>query len=318
MVEDTKKATKNYFIGWDVGTWKCTNGNKKSCDAIVILDDRKILGHCRENISESIASAHSLKERKSYSLMIDWFRKCKTGIIPSESDAFYIAIDTPLGWPRGFRSLLEGQLANDWSFQLQEPDLKNKLLFRHTEQTLNSGFSVVTHSIGNQSTKGMVLLRALNSTQIGWGVWKEGNTTLLETYPKACLRSKSFVEWILTHDNTYDLREWSNAGSKKRRKPWLKEQDDTFDAGICAYLAKAFHSSNPELVQPAQIQDAPISEGWIFYPRGELVNSNLADGHADKTNSVLANTFAEALVAFQKHVLANEALGRRQEDIADE
>jgi hypothetical protein len=297
----------NFYIGWDVGTWKCTNGNKKSCDALVIMDEGTMLGHCRDNLSESISTVNANRDTKAATLLESWFSKCGVPTKPTDADRCFVAIDTPLGWPKGFVNLLKGELKKDWSFERTDKDIKNRLLFRKTERELASGFSAITHSIGNQSTKGMVVIRALEASQRSWGVWQKENITLIETYPKACLRSKAFVDWMLTQNLSRDVREWSNAGSKKRKKPWIKEQDDTFDAVVCACLARAFAGDSPKLVRPPDSDpDDEKSEGWIFYPAGHLIEASLADGYSEVTNSASVGSFGQAVKAFQDYVVSNE------------
>jgi hypothetical protein len=139
----------NFYIGWDVGTWKCTNGNKKSCDALVIMDETTMLGHCRDNLSESISAVYANRDAKATSLLESWFAKCKVPKKPTDADRCFVAIDTPLGWPKAFVNLLKGELAKDWSFKRKDKDIENRLLFRKTERELASGFSAITHSIGN-------------------------------------------------------------------------------------------------------------------------------------------------------------------------
>jgi hypothetical protein len=274
---------------------------------LVILDENNMLGHCRDNLSESISAVYTNGGIKADRLLASWFYKCGLHEAPSTTDECFIAIDTPLGWPKHFVKLLGGELPKDWNFKRSDKDVENRLLFRKTERELASGFSVITHSIGNQSTKGMVLIYALGASQKSWGVWQKDNITLIETYPKACLRSKAFVKWMLTLSLDRDVREWSNAGGKKRKKPWIKEQDDTFDAAVCACLAKAFAGDSPKLVPPPELDpDEEEKEGWIFYPAGGLIEQGFADGHSEKTNSASVKTFGEAVNVFQDHVASNE------------
>lgn len=294
-----------YFIGWDVGTWSCTNGNKKSCDALVVIDEEKFLGHCRGNLSETICIQPDVRPDD---LISKWFQKCNVQKQYSGEDHYFVAIDTPLGWPKGFVSLLGGELPTSWTFCSSDYDIQNPLLFRCTERKLNSGFSVVTHSIGNQSTKGMSLICGLKAAHETWGIWTKGNVSLIETYPKACLRSEKFVDWMVTQPNGYDIREWYKPVDKTTRKRTkaLTIQDDTFDAAVCAFLAKAFGTRAVDLVQPpAADHDGEKAEGWIFYPAGPLIPENMADNYSSVTNSLAVSSFGEAVAAFQRHVKKN-------------
>ena len=260
----------NYYIGWDVGTWSCTNANKSSCDALVVMDDEVILGHHRDNLSLSIESIyHSSSDTKAQYLIESWFTKCNLQRKYLKDDHYIIAIDTPLGWPKGFANLLKGAFPKKWTFCCNDSDIKNPLLHRKTDRELGLGFSVVTHSIGNQSTKGMSLLCVLEALDKTWGVWQKDNITLLETYPKACLLSEAFVRWITQMTLKYDIREWYHPVNKKTKKKEkrIKVQDDTFDAGVCACLAKAYATNSIELVRPPDDdQSDEKAEGWIFYP----------------------------------------------------
>lgn len=66
-----------YFIGWDVGTWKCTNGNNKSCDALVVTSDTAMLGHYRDNLSESISDIIHADTGERCGLLIQtWLSLC--------------------------------------------------------------------------------------------------------------------------------------------------------------------------------------------------------------------------------------------------
>lgn len=295
-----------YFIGWDVGTWKCTSGNNKSCDALVVMNEEKILGHHRGNLSGTISNVfQSQPDVRAHDLIGAWFKKCNVKKEYSSEDRSFVAIDTPLGWPKGFASLLRGELPRGWSFCSDDYDIKNPLLFRRTERTLNSGFSVVTHSIGNQSTKGMSLICGLEASHRTWGVWTRDNVSLIETYPKACIRSEKFVAWMASQSSAYDIREWYNPVDKETRKRTrtLTVQDDTFDAAVCAFLAKAFATGAVDLVRPPDDdQDDEKAEGWIFYPAGALIQEGMADKYSSVTNSTTVASFGEAITAFQRYV----------------
>jgi hypothetical protein len=302
-----------YFIGWDVGTWKCTDRSGKSCDALVVMDETGMLGHRRGNLSESIQNVVlSEPERKAACLIEAWFAECGVQRRYCLLDQYYIAIDTPLGWPKAFTALLEGVLPKTWAFKAGDEDNKNPLLYRKTEQQLEAGFSVVTHNIGNQSTKGISLVRGLGAGDKTWGVWRKDNVTLLETYPKACLRSEGFVGWMARQNCDHDIREWYRPVNEetRRRERTLKDQDDTFDAGVCACLAKAFATCEVELVRPTtEGDDGDMREGWIFYPAEGLMSERLADNYIDVTNTPAVTTFCEAVAAYRKQV-QDKRLGR--------
>lgn len=309
----------NYYIGWDVGTWKCKGANKKSCDALVLMDDERILGHHRDNLSRSISSIFQRRSDEQVDhLLSSWLEKCDLQQKPSKADYYVIAIDTPLGWPKGFVNLLKGEHPSEWDFCCNDPDINNPLLFRRTERELRSGFSAVTHSIGDQSTKGIALISALKAEHETWGVWRKDNITLIETYPKACLCSEEFVRWMVSLNLNRDIREWYKPVIERKQQRRVQVQDDTFDAAVCACLAKAFVGKSPTLVSPPE-DDSNLekSEGWIFYPAGERVHESVADGHSSMTNSSTVSSFSQALKAFQSHVESNKSKKRTSHNTAD-
>ncbi len=290
----------DYFIGWDVGAWKCKNAHKASCDALVVLDEQNAGWHYRNNLSETIQRVCDATQ-KAETLIDAWFALCGLSLRFSASDRYFIAIDTPLGWPKAFSLLLQGQLHADWRFERANKNSQNTLLFRRTERELGSSFSAVVDSIGSQSTKGMALLCALDAALESWGVWKSQNITLLETYPKACLRSRSFVDWMCGLQLTHDIREWYKPAKQKDKT--LTSQEDNFDAAVCACAAKAFADGKPLLNQPPN-EDAKHekSEGWIFYPSGELVPAAVANSYSDVVNAVDVPTLSEAMCRFRTHI----------------
>ncbi len=303
----------NYYVGWDVGAWKCTKGRNESCDSIVVLNDSGMVGHYRDNISMVLGSlSESPPDQRHISLVNDWFSLCKPAdktFRYSDSDQYYIAIDTPLGWPRDFKALLNGKAPDKWNYQPDDANIRNSLLYRYTERNkLGAGLSVIVDSIGSQSVKGILLLELLGAKQIEWGVWKAENITLFETYPKACLVRPSFVEWIASQKLSYDLSESFTTLLSTKPNKYGKISiiaEDLFDAGVCACVAKAFAEGKPKLVSPTELDPQEYScEGWIFYPdeSSSLCKQGIADGHKSMTCCEGNVTFHEAILAFQKHI----------------
>ena len=282
---------ENYYIGWDVGAWKCTKGKGDSCDALVVLDDSQIIGHHRANLGDSLSQLQKTpaKDRPAY-LINEWFSLCGVkGKRYSEDHHYYIAIDTPLGWPNDFKGLLDLKLPTDWGYQHGSANIANSLLFRYTErEKLKSGLSVIVDSIGSQSTKGMFLLQMLDATDAQWGVWKVGNITLFETYPKACLVRAGFVSWMRELKLIQNLTQTFSVVVKKKPKRYGSVTviaEDSFDAGVCSCVAKAFAERSPKLVCPTP-HDPQIykPEGWIFYPdQDSTADQRIADGHKKVT-----------------------------------
>ena len=312
----TKKAT--YFIGWDVGAWKCSAGLNDSCDALVVLRDDAIIGRHRANFSSTLHELATLPEKdRTESFINTLFALTSMGSTPpsySTDDRYYVAIDTPLGWPKDFDILLKGSLPKDWKYNHLEANIHNTLLYRYTErEKLAGGLSVIVDSIGSQSVKGLVLLRTLDVNEKSWGVWTAKNVTFLETYPKACLVRPAFVRWIRELNLCQSL-----AGSFKvlvSKKPnkyetWCVIPEDLFDAGVCACVAKAFADGAPLLVTPnANDPEEYRSEGWIFYPQEQTdgVNQSIADGHRTVTCAKGVETFDDAIVNFQKYIQSRSA-----------
>lgn len=303
----------NYYIGWDVGAWKCSRGKDDSCDAIVIMDDDRIVGHYRDNLSDSLRQfSESPADDRCEAFIKNWLSRCDYGdetLTFSPNHQYYIAIDTPLGWPKHFRVLLEPKLPGDWSYRHQDPNLCNSLLYRYTERAkLGSGLSVVVDSIGSQSVKALLLLQLLGAKESGWGIWKAGNITLIETYPKACLMRPGFVSWISGLKLDRDLTATFRVRLTKKPDTYGSKTviaEDLFDAGICACVAKAFAEGHPKLVSPVPMDPIAFrSEGWIFYPdQSESVASQkVADGHKSTTCGTGIRTFHEAILAFQKRI----------------
>ena len=294
----------DYFIGWDVGAWKCKNAHKASCDALVVLNNQNAVGHYRNNLSETIQQICNAAE-KARTLINAWFALCEMPQRYTLDDKYFIAIDTPLGWPKAFSMLIQGRLHADWRFEKAHKNSQNTLLFRKTERELGSSFSAVVDSIGSQSTKGMALLCALDATFHSWGVWRSQNITLLETYPKACLRSRSFVDWMCKLQLTHDIREWYKPAKQKENA--LVSQEDNFDAAVCACAARAFAEGNPQLKHPP-VNDSKDekSEGWIFYPTGDLVPAAVANGYSDVVNAEDVPALGEAMCRFRTHINRKE------------
>lgn len=306
----------DYYIGWDVGAWKCTKGKDDSCDAIVVMDDSGIIGFHRENIGNTIRQLYDTCETKRPSGLIEqWFSLCGIKESANSPDAnYYIAIDTPLGWPKDFSALLNSQLPDNWDYDPQSANIQNSLLYRYTErEKLKSGLSVIVDSIGSQSAKGILLLQLLAAANTEWGIWKAGNITLFETYPKACLVREGFVAWMSELNLTQSLSESFKVlvSSKPNKYGTLTViAEDVFDAAVCACVAKAFATGLPKLVHPTQNDPENWkTEGWIFYPDQSeaAADQSIADGHKAATCCESVTTFQEAIQAFQRHLTARSA-----------
>jgi len=270
-----------YYIGWDVGAWHCNKKTKKdkSQDAIAILDERQNLiggfyeGNLKDRILETAkqdAPDDSEKQIKRVKYFLETlFRECNpdSNKEPDYSnDEFFIAIDTPLGWPKAFRELLERWSSSNFnefaSLDFKGSKNNNPLLTRQTEKRFGNPLSAIQDQIGSQSTKAMYLLSSFKPSRSSTGVWKTQcpKCTIIETYPAPCMRSLEFLE----HMKGIKLEANSISSS------------DKFDALVCAYLAWCFN--NPPIsgsdLKCVQI-DSPHdnidpAEGWIFTPKDYL------------------------------------------------
>lgn len=232
----------SYFIGWDVGGWNCDN-NSNGRDAIVILDETlRIVGRAwRRNLRECIVAAPTT---------VDWlqalFAKCKAEY-PAGNMNVTMAIDTPLGFPSVFETLLarQGHVEPDKTSGL------NRYLFRYTERHLfEQGLkplSTVKDMTGSQATKGMHVLLKYAPNIESCGVWSDGRGfRAIETYPAACRHAPE----VLTR-----LKDCSPLG-----------HDDLDDARVCAVIAYLFNARHETLEGPPST--VPRNEGWIWIPRG--------------------------------------------------
>jgi len=220
-----------------------------------------------------------------------WFNLCEIKETYCTTDEYVIAIDTPLGWPKDFVELVRGgAISERWTYPGVGNNISNSLLFRRTERELGSSLSAVTDAIGSQSTKGMTLLRVTHADKLSWGIWTaNGNITVIETYPSPCLRSADFVNWMESLQLTDDL------GDTLR--------DDTFDAFVCASVAKAYLEKPGLLYHPPSDDSQNESiEGWIFRPTGHLVDPRAI--HGKKAVIESHRSFSEALLAMKKQVMS--------------
>lgn len=231
-------APQSFFIGWDVGGWNC-DGNRKSRDAIVILDDTlAIVGEpWRGNLRESIAMATTTS---------DWlkalFAKCEAEP-PEGTVTATMAIDAPLGFSDEFVDLItqQGYVEPD------EASGQNRYLFRHTERHLFERglkpLSALKDMIGSQATKGMHVLAKFAPKIESCGVWTDGHGfRAIETYPTACRDTKAIKQLL-------------NGRNKLRL-------DDLEDARICALVAHLFATERNILEGPGE--SVPHREGWIW------------------------------------------------------
>lgn len=233
----------SFFIGWDVGGWNCDR-NRRSRDAIVILDDTKaIVGNpWRGNLSKCIANS---------SETTDWlqalFGKCQAQC-PETLPNVTMAIDAPLGFPDDFVNLITRR-----GFVEADPVAgRNRYLFRHTERHLFERglrpLSPIKDMIGSQATKAMHVLKKFSLEAKCCGVWttRDASFGVIETYPAACRNTKPVTDFL--------------DGQTSLGHP------DKDDARLCALIAWLFARQRKRLAPP-DTKSVPVGEGWIWIPK---------------------------------------------------
>ncbi|HOZ14759.1 MAG TPA: hypothetical protein PK784_08230 [Tenuifilaceae bacterium] len=231
--------SNTYYIGWDVGGWNCEK-NSKSRDAIVILDANgcKIGEAFRVNLRNYI-----IESKNTLDFVSNIFTLCDLEQKFNESSKAILAIDAPLGFSKGFKELLAGNITDNINKHQENP-----YLFRTTEKFLFekefTPLSSVKDRIGSQTTKAMHVVAKFTPKIKSCGVWQDENglLTVIETYPAAC---RKFDNMPVVDSKKEDIR----------------------DAHICATIAKMFDKENEKLEQPPI--ETSKSEGWIWIPKLE-------------------------------------------------
>lgn len=240
-------ATKELFIGWDVGGWNCDR-NGASRDALVVMDDQlQVLGQpWRGNLRALINTACGVDD-----FVRGMLELCSVDGAAHADASAVLGIDTPLGFSSAFRDLLmQGK-----AVPMIGSSATNPYLFRETERFLHerglSPMSALKDMIGSQATKGMHVLAAFFPRIRSCGVWIEGCVSAIEVYPSSAKRS-SEIE---------DLRQRCLDSSQIEPISW---HDDERDALTCALIAWMYRYKPESVAQPNA--DTPIHEGWIFVP----------------------------------------------------
>jgi len=236
--------SETYYIGWDVGAWHCTtkSNNKKSKDAIAVLNESNTLGTWSGNLKDSINNSET-----TLAFIKELFKLCNIENIPQPKE-IVLAIDAPLGFSDALNKLLIGEYPTEPISEYNS----NPYLFRGTEMFLfEKGFSPlssINHMIGSQTTKAMHVVAKFANQVISCGVWsdKEDFLTIIETYPAACESIK--VKETEKIENTEN-----------------NENKDLDDALICAKIAKMFDKNKDDLEQPQE--GTSNREGWIWFPK---------------------------------------------------
>ena len=240
-----------YFVGWDVGAWDCDNG--KSRDALVALAGTQltqlsVVGRpWRGNLKDCVCGD---------SVIGGFFGKMDLHL--SSDDSVVVAIDTPLGWPDPFRSLIQ----RDGTATARIPAAWNcnPYLYRQTELWLADRkfqpLSAVTHMIGSQSTKGLHFLRQTGFKAHSAGVWVKDAHTTIEAYPSPARSSHELRGLFLPLAEAKELQKKCAAGTNVRK--------DVTDSLWCALIAASFELDRARLVSPPD--SITLDEGWIWIP----------------------------------------------------
>lgn len=240
----------NYYIGWDVGGWNCDH-NRTSRDALCALtgdvwDALTLVGVAwRGNLRATFLANGIL------TAMLD-----KVQVHLHKGDKVVWGIDTPLGWPTAFRTLL-GDNVN--VVDVPEESHLNPYLFRRTEQRLvQQGFqplSAVRDMIGSQSTKGIHFLRRCGFCRKTTGIWSSSSHTAIETYPTPA-RENARLQGAFAGLQSRLLQQPAAAG--------MNALNDVQDSLWCALVAAMFTLDPTALHSPDG--DIPPEEGWIWVP----------------------------------------------------
>jgi len=253
-----ESTPRQFRIGWDVGGWHCDNNASR--DALVVLEvigshaDR--IGFYRGNLRQELVLPRGVD------LIRRFFNLCE--IEPPEKFDLTIAIDTPLGWPDSFVSMISG------GAQVQIPfiDADNPYTRRRTEiEIIRKGFraadgqtlrplSPVRDMIGSQATKGIHFLRSVGLVAISPGIFhattSNVSVTAFEGYPALAKATKNSAF-------AHIMQECGRTDDHK----------DVQDALACAVVAHLYADMRDQ-IEDVPEKEALLSEGWIFYPRPQV------------------------------------------------
>ena len=251
-----------YYVGWDVGAWKCSK-KRNSRDAIVWAKDDEPIVRAKDDVKKTVSgfTGNILDNNDSGDVTIRGILEKITGKSVEEDDNVFIAIDAALGWPQEFINLFTGSSADSADYMPKITDISfyNNFLFRETErrvyeQTKHKVLpkSTVGDRIGGHSTKILSLLRKDSAERKKNGTWTIGKQiTILETYPTAVRALLGSAETV---GNTFEYEDEAS-----------KTDSDYMDAVYCMYIAYLY-STNPSALDCPQ-KNICSQEGWIFLPK---------------------------------------------------
>lgn len=205
--------------------------------------------------------------------------------------ADHIGIDCPLGWPVPFVEAVVGhQSGKPWPGR-GAPDgaaFRRRLCFRRTDEIVAEAAGTRPLSVSTDRI-GVVALRCalILDRYAPGGLARDGSAAVAEVYPAAALRRFELTaRGYKRAKNVPTLRQLVEA--LREAAPWLRigdwsaaeRGDDTFDAVICALVARAVAVGLT--AGPASPEDADLArvEGWIHVPTAGLEALPAASHHA--------------------------------------
>lgn len=251
----TKKF--HYAIGWDVGAWHCDKGRSRDALCVLRYEGKGQPGLVGKPWRGNLRCI--INEHHGPGLLLKLLECCKASTTDRPL-TITLAIDTPLGWPDSFTTLLAGVIENP----VPRSKGENPLLLRKTERLLwERGFkplSAVQDMIGSQSTKGLQFLHRAGFQRKPRGIWSLAlgsgrKATAIETYPSPCRNSKTVT-------NRYAQ---VSAAPALKATDLTAEQMDKRDAILCAIVAYLFSTKRQCLNHPkGKVSER---EGWIWVPK---------------------------------------------------
>jgi len=255
-----------YFLGWDVGPWKCSGDSK---DALQLLsfgvNGLQVRGDFHGNLMEKLGG----------DLQIDGLLAA-VEMGPLDGPLI-LAIDAVFGWPWHFNELLQGRAA--LTVKADGKNIDNQYLFRHTDQFIydalkfpptNPPMTAVGDKIGSAATKTQYFLSRLKNRNDcyvppldDWDAVraKSDHISIIEVYPGASKRSDHF--------QGLSLPMGVKMGTLGR--------SDKEDALRCAMTAFCYadtvgiiEKNAPKVYLPDEAREnleILKAEGWIFTPK---------------------------------------------------
>ncbi len=240
---------KRLGIGWDVGGWM----GKKNAFAFSTFDTEK------QEFKFLTDPFHTLVPSTGFFDIQEV--AAERGIHLEEYDKVVIGIDAPLGFPRMYKEMVNGNIS---ALSKPEKEILSPFAYRDTERFIHHTFrkkplSAPFDKIGNNLTLALYHAHFWNE-KYGFHIHpqeagEDDQRIMIEVYP------------ALVKLDTMYRHVWQFLDAYKS-----KFNDDEYDASICSFIA-TIHASGPHFLQglhtPAPPND-PVyrEEGWIYYIQG--------------------------------------------------